>query len=232
MRRLAPNAEARPRQHRLWPTPARPDHQLADSRPGSAQGHSDAHLRGAPFDGVNQGRGCRYLVDVGRVFLSRERPYPASPDARILRMKTKTIALFFIVIIVLFDVPLARSQAPTNRRSKYWNAQWITAPEAPQRDETVLHFKKIIELSERPQHYYVDVSADNQFAFRVNQQRAGNGPSRADLAHWRYETYDLAPLLRPGKNVFAATVWNFGTRSAIAQMSDRVGFLVHGRSEE
>jgi alpha-L-rhamnosidase len=146
-------------------------------------------------------------------------------------MKTKTIALFFIVIIVLFDVPLARSQAPTNRRSKYWNAQWITAPEAPQRDETVLHFKKIIELSERPQHYYVDVSADNQFAFRVNQQRAGNGPSRADLAHWRYETYDLAPLLRPGKNVFAATVWNFGTRSAIAQMSDRVGFLVHGHGE-
>jgi alpha-L-rhamnosidase len=146
-------------------------------------------------------------------------------------MKTKTIILFLIITTVLFDVQFVRSQAPTNRRSKYWNAHWITAPGAPQRDETVLHFKKVIELSERPQHFYVDVSADNQFVFHVNQQPAGNGPSRADLAHWRYETYDLAPLLHPGKNVLAATVWNFGTRSAIAQMTDRVGFLVHGHGD-
>jgi len=146
-------------------------------------------------------------------------------------MKTKAIILFLIITSVLFDAQVVRSQAPTHRRSKYWNAQWITAPGTPQRDEIVLHFKKVIELSERPQHFYVDVSADNQFVFHVNQQPAGNGPSRADLAHWRYETYDLAPLLRAGKNVFAATVWTFGTRSAIAQMSDRVGFLVHGHED-
>jgi len=146
-------------------------------------------------------------------------------------MKTKTTILFLIVITILFDVQVVPSQVRTNRGSKYWNAQWITSPATPQRDEIVLHFKKVIELSERPQHFYVDVSADNQFVFHVNQQRAGNGPSRADLAHWRYETYDLAPLLHAGKNVFAATVWNFGTRSAIAQMSDRVGFLVHGHGD-
>jgi alpha-L-rhamnosidase len=145
-------------------------------------------------------------------------------------MKTKTIALF-IIIVFLFGAQLVSSQAPPNRESKYWNAQWITAPGAPQRDETVLHFKKVIELSERPQHFYVDVSADNQFVFEVNQQRVGNGPSRADLAHWRFETYDVAPALHSGKNVLAATVWNFGTRSAIAQVSDRVGFLVHGHED-
>jgi alpha-L-rhamnosidase len=146
-------------------------------------------------------------------------------------MKTKTIILFLIITTFLFDVQLVRSQAPTDRKSKYWKAQWITSPGTPERDEIVLHFKKVIELSERPQHFYVDVSADNQFVFHVNQQRAGNGPSRADLAHWRYETYDFAPLLRAGRNVLAATVWNFGTRSAIAQMSDRVGFIVHGHGD-
>jgi hypothetical protein len=108
-------------------------------------------------------------------------------------MKTKTIILFFTLTTILFDAQVVRSQAPTNRRSKYWNAQWISSPGTSQRDEIVLHFKKVIELSERPQHFYVDVSADNQFVFHVNHQRAGNGPSRADLAHWRYETYDLAP---------------------------------------
>src|SRR5207302_237117 len=30
------------------------------------------------------------------------------------------------------------------------------------------------------------------------------------------------------KNLFAATVWNFGAHAAIAQMSERVGFLLHG----
>jgi alpha-L-rhamnosidase len=146
-------------------------------------------------------------------------------------MKTKTIIPFLFITTVLFDAPPALSQAPADHRSKYWNAQWITAPGTPQRDEVVLHFKKVIELSERPQHFYVDMSADNQFTFHVNQQPAGGGPSRADLAHWRYETYDLAPLLHQGKNVLAATVWNFGARSAIAQMSDRVGFLVHGHGD-
>ncbi len=143
-------------------------------------------------------------------------------------MKTKTTILFLIITTILFDAQAVRSQAPTNRESKHWAAQWISSPGNSQRDEIVLHFKKVIELSERPQHFYVDVSADNQFVFHVNHQRAGNGPSRADLAHWRYETYDLAPLLHAGKNVLAATVWDFGTDSAIAQMSDRVGFLVHG----
>ena len=52
--------------------------------------------------------------------------------------------------------------------------------------------------------------------------------SRGDLAHWRYQTYDLGPFLHKGTNVFAATVWHLGTRTPIAQMSDRAGFLLHG----
>src|SRR5262249_44390645 len=60
---------------------------------------------------------------------------------------------------------------------------------------------------------------------------AGRGPSRADLAHWRYETYEIGPLLHAGRNVLAATVWQFGTQAAIAQMSERAGFLLHGAGE-
>jgi alpha-L-rhamnosidase len=113
-----------------------------------------------------------------------------------------------------------------------WKAQWITAPEIPQRDQAVLHFRRVIELAVLPAHFYVDVSADNQFILHVNQQRVGTGPSRSDLGHWRFETYDLAPFMHAGKNVLAATVWNLGPNAAIAQMSDRMGFLVHGRGAE
>jgi hypothetical protein len=111
---------------------------------------------------------------------------------------------------------------------KRWSAQWITAAGVAERDQAVLHFRKVIQLERAPSHFVVDVSADNQFILFVNSKEAGRGPSRADLAHWRYETYDLAPLLHAGRNVLAATVWHFATQAAIAQMSERTGFLLHG----
>src|SRR6185369_12813824 len=114
---------------------------------------------------------------------------------------------------------------------KPWAAQWITAPDVPQRDGAVLHFRKIVEITEKPHHFIIHVSADNQFVFYVNQQRVGNGPSRSDLHHWRYQTYDIAGVLHAGSNVLAASVWNFGTNAAIAQITDRIGFLVHGSGE-
>jgi len=137
----------------------------------------------------------------------------------------------FPIIVLTFLLSAPNSDAQISNQPKLWTAQWITAPDAPQRDEVVLHFRKVIELPIPPAHFYVDVSADNQFSFYVNQQRVGNGPSRADLAHWRYETYDLAPFLHAGRNVLSATVWNFGTQTPIAQMSDRTAFLVHGQTD-
>ncbi len=115
---------------------------------------------------------------------------------------------------------------------KHWSAQWITAANAAERDEAVLHFRKTIELKDAPAKFVVNVSADNQFILYVNGQEAGRGPSRGDLAHWRFETYDIAPSLHAGKNTLAALVWHFGTHAAIAQMSERTGFLLRGAGGE
>jgi hypothetical protein len=141
---------------------------------------------------------------------------------------TRKSFLLVSILLVFVLKNAVWAQAVSTGAAPLWNAQWITALDIAQKDKQVLHFRKVIELSAVPQHFYVDVSADNQFLLHVNQQRVGTGPSRSDLGHWRFETYDLAPFLRPGKNVLAATVWNFGTDAAIAQMSDRTGFLVHG----
>ncbi len=112
--------------------------------------------------------------------------------------------------------------------SKSWPAHWITCPGAAERDPVVFHFRKVMELQEPPQHFLVHVSADNQFLLYVNQKRLGSGPARGDLAHWRFETYDLGPFLHSGRNVLAATVWGFGTHSAVAQIGYRAGFLLQG----
>jgi hypothetical protein len=122
---------------------------------------------------------------------------------------------------------LALDSAQTaDQRAHSWNAKWITSPDLPGKTPAVVHFRKVLDLPAVPSHFIVHVSADNAFLLHVNQQRVGNGPSRGDLAHWRYETYDLTPFLHVGSNVIAATVWNFAEHAAAAQISDRLGFVL------
>jgi alpha-L-rhamnosidase len=139
--------------------------------------------------------------------------------------------LLVIAVFQLINPGVAGAQLPTDFLKQMWSAQWITSPDGPQRDQSVLHFRKLLELGQQPEHFIVHVSADNQFILYVNQQRVDAGPSRSDLGHWRYETYDIAPFLRPGRNVLAAAVWNFGVLTPLAQISDRTGFLLHGEGE-
>ncbi len=143
-------------------------------------------------------------------------------------MKTR-IPLLALLACISSSATIAQ-MAPEVARY-VWSAQWITAADSPQRDAAVLHFRKTIELAQKPEHFMVQVSADNQFIFYVNEQWVGAGPAKSDLGHWRYETYDIAPMLRPGKNVLAAVVWNFGVLTPLAQISDRIGFVLHGASD-
>ncbi|HZY63569.1 MAG TPA: family 78 glycoside hydrolase catalytic domain [Edaphobacter sp.] len=113
-----------------------------------------------------------------------------------------------------------------------WHADWITAPDLPPFAPAVLHFQRTINLSAKPEHFIVRVSADNAFLLHVNGQAAGRGPAKGDLTHWRYETLDLAPFLHSGSNIIAATVWNFGQYRAVAQITHRTAFLLEGTSPE
>ncbi len=123
--------------------------------------------------------------------------------------------------------PADRNIAP-ELLTRQWQASWIVAAEGPERDAGVFHFRKAIRLDALPARFVVHVSADNRYLLHVNGRRVGTGPARSDLLHWAYESYDLAPYLRAGDNLVAATVWNFGSLSPMAQMSRRTGFLVQG----
>jgi hypothetical protein len=137
-------------------------------------------------------------------------------------------ALFLSAALTLLFSGVATPAPETAAYPFKWTASWIACPDAPVRDAGVFHFRKLLTLETVPAHFFAHVSADSQFLLHVNQQRVGSGPARGDLVHWRFETYDVAPFLHVGTNVLAATVWNFGEHSAIAQMSDRAGFLLQG----
>jgi hypothetical protein len=107
-----------------------------------------------------------------------------------------------------------------------WPASWIAAPGAPAREPSVQRFRRTLDLSAVPSRLVVHVTADNRYILHVNGRLVGRGPARGDLLHWAFESYDLSPYLRPGANIVAATVWNFGVYAPMAQVSRRTGFLV------
>jgi alpha-L-rhamnosidase len=144
-------------------------------------------------------------------------------------MKNKLVLCIFCTLLVAHGDSFAQL-APETQKG-LWHAEWITAANAPQRDQVVLHFRKVFELAQVPAHLVVRISADNRFILSVNQHEAGRGPALSDLAHWKYESYDLAPLLHPGRNEIAATVWNFGALTPLAQISDRTAFVLAAEDE-
>jgi hypothetical protein len=145
-------------------------------------------------------------------------------------------AFLSLLTLVLTSLALqAQPSAPTPAQPdpphREWQASWITHPTAPLREPLVLHFRRALTLAAVPSSYPVRVSADNRFILWVNGRRVGDGPARGDLTHWRYERFDLAPLLAPGKNLVTATVWNFGIYAPIAQMTDRTAFLLESEAK-
>lgn len=109
-------------------------------------------------------------------------------------------------------------------------ARWIAPPGIPGDSFAVFHARRAFDLPSVPARFVVHVSADNRYRLFLNGAQISSGPQRSDVDHWRYETLDLAPHLRPGRNVLAALVWNWGAARPVAQHSHRTGFLVQGNS--
>ena len=107
-------------------------------------------------------------------------------------------------------------------------ASWIAPPNVPGDSFVVFHARRSFELGAVSSQFLIHVSADNRYRLHVNGVPVGSGPQRSDVAHWRYETIDIAPQLRIGTNVLAAVVWNWGAARPVAQHSYRTAFLVQG----
>jgi len=139
-------------------------------------------------------------------------------------------AISFVLLALISVVLSAQNSSQLDPPHRQWHASWASHPTAPLREPVVLHFRRTLNLASVPARYVVRVSADNRFVLFVNGHRVGDGPARGDLAHWRYERFELAALLQPGQNLITATVWNFGVYAPTAQMSERTAFLLESEA--
>lgn len=112
-----------------------------------------------------------------------------------------------------------------------WQASWIAPPGTSADGYGVYHYRKVIDLKQKPDSFSVKVSGDNRFKLFVNGRLVALGPASGDLYHWNYETVNIAPYLRSGKNILAATVYNEGANRPEAEISNRTGFILQGVSK-
>ncbi|MBD3346060.1 MAG: Bacterial alpha-L-rhamnosidase [Chitinivibrionales bacterium] len=107
-----------------------------------------------------------------------------------------------------------------------WDARWIAPPGVGSTDYGVYCFRNTFTIATVPSSFAIQVSADNRYRLYVNGEPVGFGPARSDVAHWVYDTYDIADMLQSGENILAAEVWNFSDDMPLAQHSLRTGFIL------
>jgi len=114
--------------------------------------------------------------------------------------------------------------------SKIWPASWIAVPGESATGYGVYQFRKNIEIETVPSSFIVHASADNRYKLYVNGQLVSLGPARGEMYHWNFETINIAPYLKQGKNNIAAIVWNDGEEKPEAQISSRTAFILQGNT--
>ena len=139
----------------------------------------------------------------------------------------RTASIALALVLAAPHGARAQNRAPTIFAGAS-EAKWIAPPGMHADSFGVFHARRIVELAAGPARFVVHVSADNRYRLYVNGAQVSSGPQRSDAMHWRYETVDLAPVLRVGRNVIAAVVWNWGPNHPVAQHSLRTAFLLQG----
>ena len=144
-------------------------------------------------------------------------------------MTTRTGA---VLLVLVLGSASAEAQSPAPRVfGGAPAASWIREKDTPGSAYGVFHFRRVLDLSATPLASSCTSPADNRYRLFVNGRFVSSGPQRSDLMHWRYETVDLAPYLRAGRNVLAALVWNWGPHRPAAQFSRHTAFLLQGDTE-
>ena len=151
-------------------------------------------------------------------------------------MNNTCIKIILQCFVLLAGISLNAQESPQrinidwDHERHIWDAWWITHPTASRLDYGVFHFRKSFEIDEVPDSLIIYVSADNRYRLWINGKPAGMGPARGSTAYWRYEKYDIAPLLKKGVNLVAAQVFNLGVYRPVAQFSSQTAFILQAQS--
>lgn len=105
------------------------------------------------------------------------------------------------------------------------HAEWIWTAGEPAPRNTTIDFRGAFWLERVPAAAELHITADARYVLFVNGARTGNGPARCYHGMYEFDTYEIAPLLRVGKNVIAVRVMHWG-EGTLQHAVGRGGLLV------
>lgn len=89
---------------------------------------------------------------------------------------------------------------------------WIWSPSWGKEEEKtpgLLYFRKELNLEEIPIGGSLNISADTRYKLYINGILAEVGPCKGDRQVWYFDTIDILPYLKKGKNVIAVSVLRY-----------------------
>lgn len=99
---------------------------------------------------------------------------------------------------------------------------WIWSPSWGKEDKEIpglLYFRKEIELGDLPVEGTLNISADTRYKLYVNGTLVAVGPCKGDRQVWYFDTVDIAPYLKKGKNIIAVSVLRYPVNPAMGNHS-------------
>ena len=130
--------------------------------------------------------------------------------------------------------PWPRAAGPRSSRGRAVDlspARWIWLPSERTLANTVVLFRREIEVVGAPVSARGWVTADSRYRLWVNGRRVQWGPAPCDPRLLEVDPVDLTPYLRPGRNVIAAEVLFYGHGEG-TWPGGKPGFLFAARIEE
>ena len=86
-------------------------------------------------------------------------------------------------------------------------------------------FRRVFDVDDVPQRAPLRLSADSRYVLWVNGAEVGRGPIRSQPRRLRYDEYDIAAHLRPGRNVLAVLVTYYGHANSFWQPAASSGVM-------
>ncbi len=98
---------------------------------------------------------------------------------------------------------------------------WASGETAPY--HFFMYARRSFQLENIPKSARLDITASDRYMLFVNGVYVGRGPARSDPRQKMYDTYDVAKLLKPGKNTIAVRAYYYGTQNSPGEVKPRAG---------
>ena len=115
-------------------------------------------------------------------------------------------------------------------KSIFKNAQWIWyGLNEYDLVNSWMQAKKTFSLNSIPKKIVIHVTADSYYRLFINGHHVCRGPTRGFQNSWPYDSLNIAPYLKKGKNVISAVVHNLGIGTFSYISAGYAGFILSGK---